>query len=394
MPFSKKSNLENKIRILYIIHSLNIGGSEKVLIDSINGLDRNKYQAHIIALSKFNSEKSIFRICKHPENVAITYLDYHFQQDYSLFGYLKVLLRAKSSFYLLDKIIDEISAFRPDIIHFHTGPRELRLKKFFAYNAIYIFTDHTLRITREELGVFRTRLMSFIFRRLYSGFHVICVSLQIQKNLLKLSVPDPPKKIMVLPNSVDTERFKKKSRLNFSEGLKAVYVSRIDNNKGHEELIRAWAGLNDIENKQLFVVGPDHLNGKIQTLAHDLKCADSIIFTGSVSDTHAILENCNLGVFPSHKEGLPLSLLEKMSMSLPMIISDIPELRSVCTNEYDCVFFKVGDAEDIEKTIRRLYQNRDLAEKISENARKTVEEKYSAHSANKLLDDFYTSLLN
>lgn len=394
MPFLKKINLEQKIRILYIIHSLNIGGSEKVLIDSVNGLSPDKYEIEILSLNEYNPEKSIFRICPKPENVKITYIDFEFHQDYTLLGYVKVLFRKKDAYNTFDKINSEIKTFNPRIIHFHTGPRELHLQKLFDSKAVCVFTDHTLRITKHELGVLRAKLLSRVFRKLYSGFNLITVSPQIQKNLLEYSIPDLTKRNIVLPNNVDTDRFKRKSDLNLSGELNAVYISRIDNNKGHEELIRAWAGLNDIPRRKLFLVGPDHLNGKIQKLAKELDCSDMIAFTGSVSDTREILETCNLGIFPSHKEGLPLSLLEKMSMSLPLVISDIPELRSVCTNQHDAIFYGVGNAEGLSDAIRSVYFDPELAKKLGKNARQTVLEKYSASSAHTLLDNFYTSILD
>lgn len=364
------------------------------MIDGINSLDLNAYEVRILSLSEYNSENSIFKICRQPENVRITYLNFEFHQDYSLFGYLKILFRTKNSYSILDKLRSEIRNFNPRIIHFHTGPRELHLKKFFNHKAAYVFTDHTLRVSKQDIGTFRAWILSRIFRKLYSGFHVISVSQQIQINLIEFSIPDASRKIIFLPNSLDAERFERKSGLNFSDGLKAVYLSRIEDNKGHADLIRAWSQLKDIADKKLFIVGPDHLHGAMQKLAIDLNCFESIEFTGSVADPKVILEVCNLGIFPSWKEGLPISLLEKMAMELPVIISDIPELTNIITADQNGMIFKRGNASDLAAKIRHLYKHFEKARELGRFARKTVLKDYNAERSRETLDLFYQLLVD
>lgn len=198
---------------------------------------------------------------------------------------------------------------------------------------------------------------------------------------------------MLLCNSIDVDEYSRVHPVQSIKGLKVVYVSRIDHNKGHEDLLRAWALLKHIPDKKLYLVGPDQLNGKLQELANNLGCESSVEFTGSVANPKTILDNCNIGVFPSYKEGLPLSLLEKMAMYLPIVFSDIPELAAVVESGNSGVSFKCGDPTDLASKLEQLYNNLEQASAFGKNARKTVEEQYNSNKTRLQLDSFYKSLL-
>lgn len=383
--------MNEKINILYIINSLQIGGSQKVLIDNINELSVEKYNFQIITLSKQKSENSIFNIVKLNKRVAIHEIDFEFPNDYSIFGYLKLIYLTKQQINV-NKQINEIAfSFKPHIIHFHTSPRELVLKRFIEFNSKYIFTDHTLRVNKTELGIIKTKFLSRLFKQLYNSFNVIAVSKAIKENLYANGVIDKKIEIGEVINGVylNNELYEENIRNN---ELVLIYVSRICAGKGHEVLIRAWQTLSDISQKKLILVGEDSLNGEIQNLTKVLNCNDTVVFTGSVSDPLSYLKESNMGVFPSFKEGLPLALLEKMSIKLPVIVSDIPELTSIIENFKNGLTFKVGDFQDLANKIRYLYQNTELKIQLGESAKDFIEEEYDIKKNIQALDNYYQNI--
>lgn len=365
-----------------------------MLIDSANSLDNNLYEVTIISLSLFDADKTMLNVVGVNSNIRIFYFNYVFFNDYSLLGYLKLFFKNKKSYSDIDKIIKVIDEIKPDIIHFHTSPRELLIKRFFKVNAKYVYTDHLLRINKNDYGVVKSKILSIIFRRLYSGYYVIAVSKEIEKSLYKNKIINTNKKITTILNGVNVDLFNiVDSHIDFDK-LNAIYVSRIETIKGHEDLIKAWALLPDINNKHLYLVGPDGLNGKIQALTKELNCEDSVTFTGPFSNPRDLLAKSNIAIFPSYKEGLPLALLEKMAMGLPIIVSNIDELTSIITNEKNGIVFKLGDVVDLSEKIRFVYFNKFLAEVIGKNARKTVELNYNFKDNISKLEIFYDTILN
>jgi len=84
-----------------------------------------------------------------------------------------------------------------------------------------------------------------------------------------------------------------------------------------------------------------------------------------------IYNNADIFVLPSLAEGSPKVLLEAMSCGLPVIASNIPEIKEIIDNNVDG--FLVDSRPDaIRAKILEVYKNKKLLEKISKNARKKI----------------------
>lgn len=385
----------SKRKILYIVNSLVIGGTQRVVVENANYLDSNRFDSHIVSLSKIDKSNCVFDIIKLNPNINLHEIDFNFYPNYSLFGYLKLIFKKRSSFNKIDEILNLINSINPDIIHFHTSPRELILRKHINFKSHYVFTDHTLRIFKYEYGILKSKILSLLFKKLYSGFHILTVSDEIKKNLYLNGIVSPKKPIIVVKNGIDLKQFcpDENERDFEAKGLVAVYVSRITHAKGHSDLIKAWALLKDIAEKKLYIVGPDELNGEMQKLSIELNCEDSIVFTGSVFNPKFFLREAQMAFFPSYKEGLPLALLEKMAVSLPVIVSDIPELKAIIIHNENGLTFELGNINDLAAKIRYLYLNPIIRRKIGSEAKVTIEKQFNNSASHLLLNNFYERIL-
>jgi glycosyltransferase involved in cell wall biosynthesis len=381
------------IKVVHIINALNIGGSEKLLVDTINRLDPNKYEITIISLSLFDENKTISKIARINKTIAVHYLYFNFFNDYTLRGYFSLFLSKEEKFRVIPETKSILHQIKPHIVHFHTTPGELIIKKFLPKNYRYVFTDHSLRINKNGLNKFKQFLLSLLFKQLYTEFKVIAVSNEIESSLIRNNIVNRAH-IETIANGIDTSFFCRDKEKEPSNTFIVVYVSRIEPTKGHADLINAWAQLNDIKNKQLYIVGPDGLNGQIQSLAEALGCANSILFTGSHSNPKEILSKSTIAVFPSYKEGMPLSLLEKMAMELPVIVSNIEELTHVVTHKKNGLVFNLGNHNHLAENMRLLYNNPQLVLDLGKNARITVERNYNSADGVKKIDEFYKRILN
>ncbi|HRG38056.1 MAG TPA: glycosyltransferase [Bacteroidia bacterium] len=378
---------QKKEHIAFVINSLKVGGTEKIVVESCNNLDFTKYDVTIVCLSEHDASNSILDVTPLAKNINVVYFSYYFNADYSLLGYFKLFFNT-SSHSTLKPVVDYLNTLKPQIVHFHTSPRELMIGTFLKYKVKKIFTDHTLRILPDQYGKIKTWLLILFFKRLYKHYDIITVSHQIKQNLIDLAIIHPKRKIIVVQNSIDTTFFDNPSPF-VVEQLAVIYVSRIAEWKGHKDLIMAWSLLKAIPNKKLMIVGPDSLQGEMQRYASELNCSDSIEFTGTVSNSKEWLLKANIAVFPSYKEGLPLSLLEKMSMQLPVIVYDIEELASIIKDNQTGILCKTGDFHALAEKISQLYKNTELRKELGRNARSYVIQYHQAKNNQKEIEKFY-----
>lgn len=362
-----------------------------MLVQIVQALDPSVYEVHIVSLSPEDKANSIFTNCKLPECASVHYLNYVFFEDHSIRGYFKLLRSKAKDIALLPELNALMATVKPDIIHFHTNPMELILRRFMTTQSHYVFTDHLYRLELNAMGRLRTKALALIFRRLYKGFHVMAVSPAIYNRLTTYNVVTKPYKLIALPNGVDTTV--SDQGIQITEGLRAVYVSRLEKIKGHADLLKAWSLLSDISDKHLYLVGPDGMNGQLQQMAHDLGINDTVTFTGNSPDPAVWLRQANLGLFPSYNEGLPLALLEKMRAGLPVIVSDIEALEGLLTHGKEGLIYKSGNVGDLAEKIRYIYQHREHALRMGQHALQLVRDRYDLKRNHELLIRFYEDVL-
>nr|WP_322867286.1 glycosyltransferase family 4 protein [Aquicoccus sp. G2-2]MEA1114615.1 glycosyltransferase family 4 protein [Aquicoccus sp. G2-2] len=117
-----------------------------------------------------------------------------------------------------------------------------------------------------------------------------------------------------------------------ADGPVILTVARLVWFKGIDTLISAMASVRETHPKaHLIIVGDGELRGALSNQAEALGLTDAITFAGERDDVPALLKYSDLFVLPSVSEGLPISLLEAMAASLPIVatrVGGIPELVS------------------------------------------------------------------
>ncbi len=123
-----------------------------------------------------------------------------------------------------------------------------------------------------------------------------------------------------------------------------VAVGRFVEEKGFHDLIDAYAQ-SGIEMPLVLVGDTDHETSYSAALKQKANATPGVQMTGFVKgdELKVLFSQANQFVMPSYHEGLPIALLEAMSYSLPVIVSDIPANKEVGLAEQD--YFAVGDVK-------------------------------------------------
>lgn len=200
----------------------------------------------------------------------------------------------------------------------------------------------------------------------------------------------------------DNVKFKKNLNLKIEEKI-IITTSRLVYKNGIDVLVKSIYELKNIVPKlkvKLLILGDGFLRKDLENLATELNLKNDVLFLGSVppNEVFNYLTASDLFVRPSRSEGLGNSFLEAMAAGIPVIGTDvggIPDFLidpSTNSGQATGLFCEVDNPKDLAKKIKLILENEKLREKIIQNAKKLVYEKYDweniAKKINLLFKDF------
>lgn len=239
----------------------------------------------------------------------------------------------------------------------------------------------TLHVKIESHG-FRKNIGDLFDKAVYIfSDNIIYVSEQTRKSFCH--------KGYVIINGTDTERYrndryiriKARNELNIGNSFVILFLGRIAQNKGIFELIDAIKIIN--RNKKydlkLLVVGPIASNDKKKYFEYiNEKDLENHIFTvGPHKDVHKFYCLSDIFILPSHQEGLPLSMLEAMSVGLPCIVSRVGGVSEVITNGENGLLIEAKNSTDLMQKMTWCLENGDKLELLGHAASLTIREQFS-----------------
>ncbi len=151
---------------------------------------------------------------------------------------------------------------------------------------------------------------------------------------LEMGVPGD--RLTIIPNGIDLQRFQPADRhaparrsLGLAEsGFLVALVGRLSEEKGHEYVISAVAGLADAGiDAQAVFAGDGHLRETLVEKALTAGVAGRVHMPGNIADAAVVYHASDVVVLPSFKEGLPLTVLEAGACARPVIATDVGEIQ-------------------------------------------------------------------
>ncbi len=199
-------------------------------------------------------------------------------------------------------------------------------------------------------------------------------------------------KIIVLYNSVNVPEKINREKLNdIPTGL---FLGRIGERKGSYDLVNVVKKLKENGvNIKILMAGDGEVE-KLKELVKKEKLTKNILVLGWIDkkQKEEYLKSVDFYILPSYDEGLPMSVLEAMSYSLPVITTDVGGIPEIIQNEKNGIMTKPGDIEKIEKAIKRIIEEKDFRKKLSENAYETIYNKFNLEKYEKCLDKLYKEI--
>jgi glycosyltransferase involved in cell wall biosynthesis len=218
----------------------------------------------------------------------------------------------------------------------------------------------------------------------------------------------PKEKVLWIGNGVDPRLFGLPPRedLRVELGLapenKVVgFIGRLVREKGVEELFEVMGKVvQEMPTAKLLVVGDTlgsdrdcRVIGRLKKLINYERLQNAVLFAGFREDIAELLAVMDVFVLPSHREGMPRTVLEAMAARKPVIATDIRGCREEVVHGVTGLLVPVGDSDELAKAILKLLGNDELARRMGEAGRKRVETEFDEKLALERQSKVYDQLV-
>lgn len=362
-------------RVLFTIHSMPIGGAEKVLIDILKHFDYSKYQVDLLLY--YYEGDNLMNV---PSDVRI----------YSVFGKPKsgLLQRAWHKFTRISGLINKIERFNTRkvvgkncydaIISFCQGPGHkmhtfLKDKSFNHISWIHndltienwgkLFFDNDINKQGEAYNMMN---------------HIVHVSNGVKDTFNQTFNISKDVDQRVIYNIVDVEDIRSKSQLPLEKPLstnKFVFINsgRIVSQKMQSRLIEAAKILRDRGlDFEVWIMGDGPLKSTLENLVKEFSLEDKVKLIGFIKNPYPYIRRADTFVLTSSHEGFSIVVCEALALSKPVISTKVVgPIELLEDTKYGVLVDE--DVNQIAEAMERMMTSSKLRQKYSEAAEKRSE---------------------
>lgn len=367
-----------KIKILHIIKSLGRGGAETLLPETLRLHNSDKFEFHYIYFLPWK-DQMVESIEKQGGQVNC--------------------LSAKNNFKLLQqypKVIAYCEKHGIDLIHCHLPWSGFLGRIVHSKTKIpVVYTEHNIQ---ERYHILTKLLNKYTFN---NQSLALGVSNDVSRSINQNIAPKIP--VQTLLNGVNTHIYKRdiikgnKIRDDFNIPINAVVIGNLAvfrEQKSIPNWLQAFKKVsNKVENVYGILVGAGPLEKEIKNLVQNLGLEGKVFLPGLQTDTVSYFSAMDIFMMSSEFEGLPIALLEAMSMNCAVVSTKAGGVVEVIRENKDGILCEVGDIEGLSNGALRVIENNQERVDFQNAARLRVISEFSLDNMVKELEAVYTNEL-
>ena len=358
--------MSKKIKILHILPNLSGGGAEKVCLQILIGLDKNKFKTYLLLFKDNDKQVGIIE-----------------KRQLERSGVKIISLKKKYLFDFINffQIIKNLNKIKADVLHCHLGGDVYGpLASYFIKKPKIISTEHNINISEKRLANFLKRLSVGRIDK------ILAVSKAVKRDAIK-RYNIKKQKIDIVYNGVDLNYYNLKTKKRpKNEPIILGSMGRLNKQKGHSDLIKACSLLKN-QNYILEIAGEGHLKESLEKQIKSLNLENKVTLVGKVNSQNW-LNKIDIFIMPSLWEGLGLAVLEAAASKKPIIASSVDGILEILDNK-NSFLYENKNLDQLTKNIDFLLTNLNsqvVQEKI-ELAYSLVKSKFSL---NKMIENYQT----
>jgi glycosyltransferase involved in cell wall biosynthesis len=282
-------------KILFILPNCAGGGAEKVILQLLQNLDRNKFQLEL-ALLRYTGEF----IAKIPEDVKVIDLKINHLR-HSIFKLIKI-----------------IKTEQPDIV----------LATITELNIVICMLAFFIKakIIIREATIVSSSTISRLIQTVYKYFIrnadlIVALSEDMKEDLIK-NFSINPSKIKLINNPVNIKLIQKQSEEAiepfFENKRLLVSIGRLSYEKGFDLLIESFSKINN-NDYFLIIIGQGKEEGKLKEMVKNEGLENKVFFTGFQENPYKYIAKADFLISASRVEGFPNAVIEALACGTPVI---------------------------------------------------------------------------
>lgn len=358
------------IRILHVVTYMGHGGLETMIMNYYRHIDREKIQFDFLVHRDFKA-------------------DYD-QEIKQLGGHIYYLPRLNPFSINYRKELNQfLKEHSYQIIHVHQDCLSSIALKSACKNGIPVRIAHSHNANQD-------RNIKYLIKRFYMrsipkyATHLFACGKEAGDWMFQ------GKPFEIMNNAIDSQKFKydellrtgiRKALSIKDDEIVIGHVGRFFYQKNHEFIIDIFHKLSQ-KNKsfKLMLIGTGNLEDKIKEKVKELNLQDKVLFLGNRNDVNELMQSMDIFLFPSHYEGLPVTLVEAQASGLPIIKSNnVPDqckiTPNVCSLSLD---------DNVNNWVNKILEVSESFER-TDTSKYIKDAGYDINSNVKWLEDFYLS---
>lgn len=342
------------MNIVFFTMSMKRGGAERVIAELTDYLTGKGETVTIVSCLKAKTEFPLHK------NTSYMTLDDKTEQQYQKKP-VRFFRRRKQ----LRKMLDNL---KPAIVISFLPEPSMILLSLGISKKYYVIVSERLNPYRQYNFIVYRLLIKILYAR-SDGF---VFQTEGAREFFNKSVQ---KKSVIIPNPISKEFIGKDPVCKRRKEI--VTVGRLTEEKNHKLLIKAFSAVSKkFESYTLLIYGEGNLHNILENYIEELGVKGRVILKGETRQVAQKIKNASLFVLSSQSEGMPNSLMEAMSLGIPIIATDCAPggARALVRSGVNGVLVENKNESELIKAIEILLSDPEYAESLGRNGAKIVEE--------------------
>ncbi|MGP4106332.1 glycosyltransferase [Virgibacillus sp. L01] len=375
-----------KKKILFMTINMNVGGTEKALLNMIDEIPEEKYEITILMLEERGGFLKYI-----PNGVKIEYLkeyneineilnnsprktvldlfnNHNVEKGFSFALYHLVSKITKDKTYLFKYIFRKTPKLKGeyDVAIAYAGPMDF-ISYFIANKVTAKKKVQWIHFDINKIG-----FNKLFISKLYKKFNKVFVVSKEGKDKLLHQLPDLTNKTEVFSNIISSKLITQEaeSGIGFQDdfkGVRILTVGRLSDEKGQDIAIRALSKLiTDGFNVKWYCIGEGKSRKKYEMMRDELNLTDKFMLLGEELNPYNYIKHCDIYVQPSRHEGYCITLAEARALQKPIVTTNFTGAKEQIVNNKTGLIVRI-DEHDIYQAVKKVIKDPLLGGKFSEN---------------------------